>query len=726
PNSEFIGIPYFLEKYLVNRLPVFVENSLKTIMMTQRREYMIVQAMEGARDKNLYHTIIPGDFQASKADNDFLARHYETDSCTIPAHRHKKIVKLPAIQVNGQAQRMEILCETAWRVADSGQVVLVVCEDVKVANELENKMERGTPHPHVTLYTIREKHNIESTKFRGGQIIISTNLGGCGTDIKLDQDVNLPGGIFVLLTHYPGCRRVEKQMFGQTVRKGNPGMVQMILRGDNLAPAYQGQPVEVMRQLREDYEVQHIKDMETDELLEIKRKEYLFGTFCEFLDNFDSNFTKQEKQDRSRMAANDVPQCYKNRGTKFDYQPALNALKETWALWLTLHEEPISRHDDISVLKADLLEHMTNNMLLNEKSPNFYNHIKQAIGRTDLHCRNKSKCDYGAKSYWKDVEECDPFYQDVITINMAKDGYKTEAHGLLERAKTTVGVYLSETTNTMVSFQTGERGNFEPHHEEEQNFLKQIDSRMSIYKAWIQNISLAVKNKPEFSFDALICFFIGMCQNGSNFKIDSKLEQQIKDLVQDMTKYQISGLVTDSTTSQVSDLIGRLSEVSNKATELVAKSGTQEIAKVIKISFKIAEHTTNLVQLVQSIPTEHVINDIFVLQLINEIEEQQHVLGKYDQDGRHNLPDVIRLNDEYLSSISDSVSQAFIDVCAGHMSFFVKGLFKKKVNGITGKVVGSILGRHKTEAFFQDRQHKYDMKSASQKTGKVLSENETK
>ncbi|KAM9516901.1 uncharacterized protein ACWYII_044168 isoform 2-T2 [Salvelinus alpinus] len=1041
-NSEFLVIPSFLEKYLENRLPVFVENALKAIMMTQGREYMIDQTLEAVGDKHLYHAIIPVDFQASgvleknkrwgdglqqflemkhqlattplsnvtnylsnfhyfqkylkgngifgvsgtlggDADKDFLARHYKTDSYTIPAHRHKKVVELPAIQVSGQAQWMEILCKTAMRVAESGQVVLVVCEDVKTANELLKKIESENPHPPITLYTISEKHNIESTKFRGGHVIIATNLGGRGTDIEVDQDVNLCGGLFVLLTHYPGSRRVEKQVFGRTGRKGNPGMVQMILCGDNLAPAYQGQPVEVMRQLREEYEVQRIKDMETDELLEIKIKEDLFGTFCDFLDKFDGNFTKQERLDLSGMGRNDVPECFKDKGPKFDYQPALNALKETWALWLTLHEEHIREHEDISVLKADLLEHITNrgNMLLNGKSQNFYDHIKQATGRTDLHLRNKSKCDYEAKSYWKDVEECDPFYSAVamynqafITINMGKDGYKTEARELLERAKTSVDVYLSETTNTMVSFQIATRGNFEPHHEGERNFLKQIDSRMSIHKAWILNIDLAVnklkelegegtavtevssvyslsenqdyitgneltalydnglsivfevKKKPEFSFDALICFIIGMCQvilgvlvcalsfgaatqigfslisegvsdmiegisgmisgtfnwaqwaisksisigmsllsagfsaikkvavtaykvlngtkklssvakeiigtgkyvfksaqgaaksisketiktatkklasptnmkmalkhatkyafqevgkqgvitginyaidagigaifkiilekafkdmvnstvkknaeldlslteyissavpkgalqNRSNYKIDSKLEQQMKDLVQDMTKYLIPGLMTDATTSQVSNVISRLSEVCNNATDLVAKSC---IAKGVKISLEIAKHTTTLVQMIRSIPTEHVINDIFVLELKKEIEEQQQHLEQYDQDGRHDLPDVIRLKDEFLNSISESVSEAFIDACAGHMSFFVTGLFKKKLNGVTGKAVDNVLGRHKTEGFFQDRQHKHDMKSVSQKTGKALSETETK
>ncbi|KAM9516899.1 uncharacterized protein ACWYII_044167 isoform 2-T2 [Salvelinus alpinus] len=1044
-NSESLVIPSFLEKYLENRLPVFVENALKAIMMTQGREYMIDQTLEAVEDKQLYHAIIPVDFQASgvleknkrwgdglqqflemkhqlattplsnvtnylsnfhyfqkylkgngifgvsgtlggNADKHFLARHYKTDSYTIPAHRHKKVVELPAIQVSGQAQWMEILCKTTMRVAESGQVVLVVCEDVKTANELLKKIESENPHPPITLYTISEKHNIESTKFRGGHVIIATNLGGRGTDIKVDQDVNIRGGLFVLLTHYPGSRRVEKQVFGRTGRKGNPGMVQMILCGDNLAPAYQGQPVEIMRQLREEYEVQRIIDMETDELLEIKIKEDLFGTFCEFLDKFDGNFTKQERLDLSGMGPNDVPECFKDNGPKFDYQPALNALKETWALWLTLHEEHIRQHEDISVLKADLLEHITNrgNMLLNGKSQNFYDHIKQATGRTDLHLRNKNKCDYEAKSYWKDVEECDPFYSAVamynqafITINMGKDGYKTEARELLERAKTSVDVYLSETTNTMVSFQIATRGNFEPHHEGERNFLKQIDSRMSIHKAWILNIDLAVnklkelegegtaitevssvyslsenqdyitgneltalydnglsivfevKKKPEFCFDALICFFIGMCQvilgvlvcalsfgtanqigfslisegvsdmiegisgmilgtfdwaqwaisksisigmsllsagfsaikkvaitaykvlngtkklssvakeiigtgknifksaqaaaksisketiktatkklasptnmkmalkhatkyafqevgkqgvikginyvidagigaifktilekafkdmvnstvkknaeldlsltkyissavpkgalqNRSNYKIDSKLEQQMKDLVQDMTKELIPGLMTDATTSQVSNVISRLSEVCNNATDLVAKSGTGCIAKGVKLSVEIAKHTTTLVQMIRSIPTKHVINDIFLLKLIKEIEEQQQHLEQYDQDGRHDLPDVIRLKDEFLSSISESVSEAFIDACAGHMSSFVTGQFKKKLNGVTGKVADNVLGRHKTEGFFQDRQHKHDMKSVSQKTGKALSETETK
>ncbi|KAJ7996402.1 hypothetical protein DPEC_G00236710 [Dallia pectoralis] len=1042
-KSDFLVIPSFLEKFLEDRLPAFVQNALKAIMMTQGREYMIDQALENVIDTHLYHAIIPVDFKASgvleknkrwgdglqqflemkhqlaitplsnvtnylsnfhyfkrylkgnglfgvsgtlggDADKDFLARHYKTNSYTIPAHRHKKVVELPAIQVSGKDQWMEILCKTAWRVADGGQVVLVVCEDVKTANELQNKMERDNPQTPITLYTISEKHNIESTKFIGGHIIIATNLGGRGTDIKVDKDVNLCGGLFVLLTHYPSSRRVEKQVFGRTGRKGNPGMVQMIVCEDTLAPAYQGQPVEIMRQIREEYEVKRIKDMETDELLEINMKEDLFETFCTFLEQFDSKFTKEEKEDLSGMNQNNVPECFKDRSTKFDYQPALNALKETWSLWLTLHEEHINRHEDISVLKEDLLKNITNrsNMLLDGKSHTFYDHIKQAIGRTDLHCRNKNNCDYGAKSYWKDVEDCDPFYSAValynqafITINMAKEDYKTEAHDLMVKAKTKIDVYLSETTNTMVSFQMATRGNFEPHHEGERNFLKQMDSRMSIYKAWMNNISLAinkleelkdkgtaiteessvfslsdnkdyitaneltafyenglfivfeVKKKPEFCFDALICFFIGMCQvvigvlicalsfgsatnigfsfisegvsdmiegitgmitgtfdwvswaisksisigmsllsagfsiikkvaksaylatkgllngtktlssvakdvigagkhafksikgavssltkgavrsstasiktafkqatkyavqevakqgintalnyaidtgiqavfkeilkdafkdsvsstvknnaklcvslteyiasalpkgaleNSTSYKIDSKLEQQMKDLVQIMTKDLIPQLMNNDTTSKVGEVISRLTEVSKTGLELVEKSGGEKLAKGIKISLKIAEYTTILAKMVQSIPTEHVINDIFIVNLIKTIENQQQDMGKYDQDGRHNLPDVISLKNEFLISISESVSEAFIDACSGHMTSFVNGYVKNKFNGATGKMVDNVLGRYKTEAFFKDLQHNYDMKTASKTTGKTLSETETK
>ncbi|XP_039509517.1 uncharacterized protein LOC120464199 [Pimephales promelas] len=635
-STNFIVIPVFLKSYVENQLPVFVENALKAVEMSRGREYMIdtspaAERVADSHDKDEYNAIIPVDFKASgvleknkkwgnglqqflefkhqlaispisnvtnymsnfhyfqrylsgsgifgvsgtlggKADQDFLARHYKAKSYTVPAHRHKRVVELPVVQVKGgNHQWIQTICETSRKVAERGQVVLVICEDVKTADELHEKIKDGGRFKaeQITLYTISEKHNIEREKFCAGRIIIATNLGGRGTDIKVDESVNKCGGLFVLLTHFPPNRRVEKQIFGRTSRKGNPGMVQMVVNCDHLAPAYQGQSVEIMRQLREDYETKRIHDMESDELVEINLKENLFSTFCTLLKNFDGHYTKQEKLDPMRMQLQNIPDCFKRHQHKFDYQPAINGLKESWALWLTLHEDHINRHDDFRQLEADLIRTIneTSVKLLQGECDNFYDHIKQAIVRTDLHCRDKSNNAFGAKSYWQKVVNSDPHYKAValynqayITINLGKGNYKADAMKLLEDAKESIDVYVSEVSNTMVSSNLSVTGNKEQ-SSDNNNFQSQMEARMNIFKSWKTYIDNAlgklkeleknnddaitedcsvytlseeknfivtnelrslydyglgvvfeVKKKPKFCIDALICFILGVVQ----------------------------------------------------------------------------------------------------------------------------------------------------------------------------------------------------------------------
>ncbi|XP_072231703.1 uncharacterized protein [Leuresthes tenuis] len=506
----------------------------------------------------------------SEAEKAFLERQYKTACYVIPAHRHKKLVELPAVQVRGgNTEWIQVICETAWRAADRGQVVLVISEDVKTADELKTQMQGQERSPdQITMYTISAKHNIEKQSFGQGNIIIATNLGGRGTDIHVQQAVNERGGLFVLLTYFPGSQRVERQVFGRTARKGNPGMVQMVLNQRHLVPVYQGHSVETMRQLREHYEVSRLDGMERNELFEIEAKEYLFSRFCKFLCDFDKNYTQTERSDLTSMRLKDVPQCFKVHRKKFDYQTALNALKESWALWLIFHEEHIGERD-ITTLREDLVKDLkkTAELLLKGSSSNFYDYIELAKSRTAMHQINKKESDYGALCYWQSAAECDPFYSAValynqayITVNLRQKNYITEAKRLLEEATTAVDVYLSETTNTMMFCNFSVTKDFAPHHKDS-NLQSQMKARMSVFKAWKGYIESAlktleqikkskgeaitedssvyslsrdqdpittkelmvlhefglcmvfeVKKKPEFSLDALICFCLGVLQ----------------------------------------------------------------------------------------------------------------------------------------------------------------------------------------------------------------------
>ncbi|XP_028848110.1 uncharacterized protein LOC114797369 [Denticeps clupeoides] len=631
--KNFIVVPAFLQEYVEKQLPVFVENALRAILMTQGREYMIDTTAEGEdqdKDCHYYDVLIPVDFKSSgileknkrwgdglqqflemkhqlaisqltnvtnymsnvhffkrylkakgifgvsgtlggQADKRFLERHYKTKCYEVPTHRHKKVIELPTVQVHGgHTHWTGKICETAWKVADRGQVVLIICEDVKTANELQIKMQDNKEHSNpITMYTISGKHDIENQTFGPGNVIIATNLGGRGTDIHVHSDANKSGGLFVILTYFPNSRRVEKQVFGRTGRKGDPGMVQMIINHEQLCPSYQGQPIEIMRDLREHHEVRCIEDMESDELLVIADKENLFVVFCTFLSEFEKNYKEEERRDNKGLKLQDIPKCFRGNFNKFDYRPAINALKESWAMWLILHEEQIREHSNGHGLVEDLSMELqkASHMLLQGKSQNLYDHIKQAMGRTDLHCRKKTDLDYGAKSFWQSAAKCDHFYSAValynqafVTINLGRNGYISEAMQLLEKANKLVDVFLAEATNTLFFGNMAVTSDFQPHHKCS-NFQLQLQARINIFKSWKDSINSAikkldhiksagddaltedtsvyslakvtdhittnelmslyeyglgivfdVKKKPKFSVDALVCFSLGVLQ----------------------------------------------------------------------------------------------------------------------------------------------------------------------------------------------------------------------
>ncbi|XP_069482533.1 uncharacterized protein [Ambystoma mexicanum] len=514
-----------------------------------------------------------------EAEVEFLKKHYRVSCYSMPTHRYTKKTELPVVQVEGgQDDWIKKICEcvkehTSPNMYVKGQAALVICEDVKTAEKLQKKLlelQAISNSDKITLYTRSDQHNIERRIFDAGDVVIATNLGGRGTDVKITRDVNDSGGLFVILTHFPPNMRVEKQIFGRTSRKGNPGMVQMILNYQELPQSYQGQPIEVMRQLRADYEKKRIADMEHDELLEVKMREELFEKFCEHLDLFHGNYGKVERRDlylSSDFLASDDTFDYSQ--TKLDYRPALNALKETWALWLTLHDKDIEEHKDLKQLKQDLSRVTQKRVesLLRGESENFYDFIKQAMDRMYLHTQNKGS-DYGALSFWEKAQNTDRVYRAIslynqayIKINLGQGDYVQNAIDLLTESKQTIHIYVSEVANTTVACQMSCLAKFEPHNRDETNFAKQMQTRKSLFKSWIDYIDKSVaklrelqnsnsnaitkdqavfslsadhgpittdelnvlydyglsfvfevEKKPEFCIDALICFILGALQ----------------------------------------------------------------------------------------------------------------------------------------------------------------------------------------------------------------------
>jgi preprotein translocase subunit SecA len=65
---------------------------------------------------------------------------------------------------------------------------------------------------------LEQEFNLKNT------IIVSTNLGGRGTDIEItNPNILKKGGLYVMMTYFASNWRIEEQAFGRAGRNGQPG-----------------------------------------------------------------------------------------------------------------------------------------------------------------------------------------------------------------------------------------------------------------------------------------------------------------------------------------------------------------------------------------------------------------------------------------------------------------------------------------------------------------------
>ena len=107
------------------------------------------------------------------------------------------------------------------------------------------------------------------------RIIISTNLGGRGTDIKTTQSQEKNGGLHVIITKLSSNSRTQMQAFGRTSRQGNKGSGQYIITKKKNLITY-----DQLIKERNKKEKEMIENINLNELL---LKDELFKEYVEYL-----------------------------------------------------------------------------------------------------------------------------------------------------------------------------------------------------------------------------------------------------------------------------------------------------------------------------------------------------------------------------------------------------------------------------------------------------------
>ena len=170
------------------------------------------------------------------------------------------------------------------------RVVLLICEDVEGARRLHQCLTSKHKDLKPKLYFSSHQEKLENKGcFKGGQLIIATNIAGRGTDIKLSETVKDSGGLHVCLSYLPPNVRVELQAYGRAARSGDPGSCKMIFYDEMGDMSY------AIRR-RDLCEAHRVSEIELDYFRNIQFQEELFAKFKDFYNKKRSEYRNKPEE----------------------------------------------------------------------------------------------------------------------------------------------------------------------------------------------------------------------------------------------------------------------------------------------------------------------------------------------------------------------------------------------------------------------------------------------
>lgn len=161
-------------------------------------------------------------------------RVYNLEVVVVPTHKQMiRSDKTDRVFVNEPAKFQAVVKEIKERHT-KGQPVLVGTIAIEKSEKLSAYLQReGVPHEVLNAKHHAREAEIVAKAGQKGNVTISTNMAGRGTDIKLGEGVVNLGGLFIVGTERHEARRIDNQLRGRSGRQGDPGETQFFVSLDD-------------------------------------------------------------------------------------------------------------------------------------------------------------------------------------------------------------------------------------------------------------------------------------------------------------------------------------------------------------------------------------------------------------------------------------------------------------------------------------------------------------
>lgn len=155
---------------------------------------------------------------------------YNLDVVVIPTNRpmvrqdHQDVVYRTA------REKFNAIADEIAEAQQKGQPVLVGTVSVEKSELLSGLLKkRDIPHEILNAKNHAREADIIKNAGQKGNVTISTNMAGRGTDIVLGDGVVAAGGLYVIGTERHESRRIDNQLRGRSGRQGDPGASKFFL-----------------------------------------------------------------------------------------------------------------------------------------------------------------------------------------------------------------------------------------------------------------------------------------------------------------------------------------------------------------------------------------------------------------------------------------------------------------------------------------------------------------
>lgn len=149
---------------------------------------------------------------------------YGMDAISIPTNQPIARLDHDDAVYKTKKEKFNAVVEDVRAAHDKGQPVLVGTITIETSEMLSHMLKKaGIPHKVLNAKFHELEAEIVADAGIHGAVTIATNMAGRGTDIKLDEESKVAGGLKIVGTERHESRRIDNQLRGRSGRQGDPG-----------------------------------------------------------------------------------------------------------------------------------------------------------------------------------------------------------------------------------------------------------------------------------------------------------------------------------------------------------------------------------------------------------------------------------------------------------------------------------------------------------------------